>query len=189
MSTFSDAFVAAAEVVSQWTVPGVILLIVLTAWWRGVPMYESFITGAKEGFGVVIMIIPYLVAILFAIKVFLASGLFDDLKWLATKGLELVGLERFSETFELLPLVLTKPLSGGASRGVLVDLFDRFGPDSFIGNTGSIMMGSSETTFYILSVYFGAVGVKRFRHTLPACLISDAAGFAFALFLGLLFFA
>lgn len=189
MSSFSEVFVAGAEVVSQWTVPGVILVIVLAAWWRGVPMYESFITGAKEGFGVVVMIIPYLVAILFAIKVFLASGLFDDLKWLAEQLLTAVGLQRFAETFELLPLALTKPLSGGAARGVLVDLFDRFGPDSFLGNTGSLMMGSTETTFYVLSVYFGAVGVKRFRHTLPACLIADFAGLTAALILGWVFFA
>ena len=189
MNGFSEAFVVAAELVSQWTIPGVILLIVLAAWWRSVPMYESFITGAKEGFGVVVMIIPYLVAILFAIKLFLASGVFEDLKWVATKGLEALGLERFAQTFELLPLALTKPLSGGASRGVLVDLFDRFGADSFIGNTGSIMMGSSETTFYILSVYFGSIGVKKFRHTLPACLIADAAGFAAAITLGWMFFA
>ncbi|QDT68631.1 Spore maturation protein B [Planctomycetes bacterium MalM25] len=188
MSGFPEAFVAGAEIVSQWTVPCVIFMIVLAAKLRGVAMYESFIVGAKEGFNVVIMIIPYLVAILFAIKVFLASGLFEDLKWLAGKVLGSVGLEGLTESFELLPLALTKPLSGGAARGVLVDLFDRFGPDSFLGNTGSLMMGSTETTFYVLSVYFGAVGIKRFRHTLPACLIADLAGLVAALLLGWLLF-
>lgn len=189
MSGFSEAFVAGAEIVSQWTVPAVILTIVVAAKLRGVAMYESFIVGAKEGFGVVVMIIPYLVSILFAIKVFLASGLFTDLKWLFGRVLGAFGNERLIEAFELLPLALTKPLSGGASRGVLVDLFDRFGPDSFLGNTGSLMMGSTETTFYVLSVYFGAVGVKRFRHTLPACLLADFAGLAAALVLGWLLFA
>lgn len=184
MNTYSDAFVAGSEVVSQWTVPGVILLIVLAAKVRGVPLYESFVTGAKEGFGVVVSIIPYLVAILFAIKVFLASGLFDDLKWLAGKALGSVGLDSVTEVFELLPLALSKPLSGGASRGVLLEVFDAHGPDSFLGNTASLMMGSTETTFYVLSVYFGAVGIKRFRHTLPACLIADCAGLAAALTIG-----
>ncbi len=187
--SFSESLVAFSEVVSQWTVPGVILLIVIAAKVRGVAMYESFVTGAKEGFGVVVMIIPYLVAILFAIKVFLASGLFDDLKWLAGKVLGSVGLESATEVFELLPLALSKPLSGGASRGVLVGVFDVHGPDSFLGNTASLMMGSTETTFYVLSVYFGAVGIKRFRHTLPACLIADLSGLTAALVMGWLLFA
>lgn len=184
MSSFTESLVTFSEVISQWTVPGVILVILIAAWVRGVPMYESFIVGAKEGFGVILMIIPYLVAILFAIKVFLASGIFDDLKWLAEKSLLSVGLGRFADIFELLPLALSKPLSGGASRGVLVGLFDVHGPDSFLGNTASLMMGSTETTFYVLSVYFGAVGIKRFRHTLPACLIADFAGLTAALILG-----
>ncbi|MEN0111843.1 MAG: spore maturation protein [Planctomycetota bacterium] len=184
-----DAFIALSEIISQWTIPLVILGIVVTAWARGVAMYESFIVGAKEGFGVAIMIIPYLVAILFAIKVFLASGLFEDLRWLATRALSSVGLEGLAESFELLPLALTRPLSGGAARGVLVEVLDAQGPDSFLGNTASLMMGSTETTFYVLSVYFGAVGIKRFRHTLPACLIADLAGLIAALTLGWLLFA
>lgn len=189
-----ETFVSVSEVVSQWTIPAVILGILITAQVRGVAMYESFINGAKEGFGVAIMIIPYLVAILFAIKVFLASGLFDDLKYVATAGLKNVGLEEYADNFELLPLALTKPLSGGASRGVYAELIlpvedgGRFGPDSFIGNTASLMMGSTETTFYVLSVYFGAVGIKRFRHTLPACLLADFAGLLAALTLGWLLF-
>lgn len=189
-----ETFVSVSEVISQWTIPAVILGILITAQVRGVAMYESFINGAKEGFGVAIMIIPYLVAILFAIKVFLASGLFDDLKYVATAGLKNVGLEEYADNFELLPLALTKPLSGGASRGVYAELIlpvkdgGRFGPDSFIGNTASLMMGSTETTFYVLSVYFGAVGIKRFRHTLPACLLADFAGLLAALTLGWLLF-
>lgn len=183
-----ETFVSISEVVSQWTIPAVILGIIVTAKVRGVAMYESFITGAKEGFGVAIMIIPYLVAILFAIKVFLASGMFDDLKYVATAGLQSVGMDEFAETFELLPLALTRPLSGGAARGVLVEVLDSEGPDSFLGNTASLMMGSTETTFYVLSVYFGAVGIKRFRHTLPACLIADLAGLAAALTIGWVLF-
>ncbi|TWT48825.1 spore maturation protein [Botrimarina hoheduenensis] len=188
-----DGFIGFTQALSQWMIPLVILGIVLAARWRGVLMYESFITGAKEGFNVVIMIIPYLVAILFVIKVFLASGLFEDVRWVAAKGLGTIGLEQAAESLELLPLALTRPLSGGAAQGVFVDLIQkppagRFGPDSYIGNTASLMMGSTETTFYVLSVYFGAIGIKRFRHTLPACLIADAAGMCSALFFGWLLF-
>ncbi len=178
---FADSF-------SQWTVPGVMLVIILAAWWRSVPMYESFVVGAKEGFGVAVSIIPYLVAILFTIKIFLASGLFEDVRWVASRGLQQVGMEEAAEVLELLPLALTKPLSGGASRGVLVEVYDSHGTDSYLGFAASVMMGSTETTFYILSVYFGAVAVKRFRHTLPACLIADAAGLMAALFFGWLLF-
>ena len=177
-----------ADTFSQWTVPAVILLIILAGWWRKVPMYESFIVGAKEGFGVAISIIPYLVAILVAIKVFLASGMREDLTYVATKGLGLIGLEGYATTLELIPLAMTKPLSGGASRGILVEIFDTHGPDSFLGETASLMMGSTETTFYVLAVYFGAVGVSRFRHTVPACLIADCAGIVAALVVGYLLF-
>lgn len=183
-----NEFVALTQALSQWTIPLVILGILAAAQVRGVAMYESFITGAKEGFGVVIMIIPYLVAILFAIKVFLASGLFEDIRWLLTGLLSRVGLESAAQSLELLPLALTRPLSGGAAQGVFVEVIDTHGPDTFLGNTASLMMGSTETTFYVLSVYFGSVGVKKIRHTLPACLIADASGLCAALFFGWLLF-
>lgn len=187
-----NAFLEFSQLVSQWTIPLVILGILAAGWQRGVPMYESFITGAKEGFNVVVMIIPYLVAILVAIKVFLASGLFEDLRWVLAWLLGQVGLASLTESLELLPLALTRPLSGGAAQGVFVDLIDKergHGPDSYLGNTASIMMGSTETTFYVLSVYFGSVGIKKIRHTLPACLVADVAGLSSALFFGWLLFA
>lgn len=177
------------EVVSQWTIPGVILVIVLWANYRKVAMYESFLVGAKEGFNVAVMIMPYLVAILFVIKVFIASGIFADVKFVLAQGLRSVGLEGAATYFDLMPLALTKPLSGGASRGLLVEIFQQHGPDSLLGNTASLMMGSTETTFYVIAVYFGAVQVKRYRHTLPACLIADACGLTAALVVGYLLFA
>lgn len=174
--------------VSQWMIPALILLIILAAARRKVPMYESFVTGAKEGFDVAIMIIPYLVAILFVIKVFTASGIFDDMKvglaWTMTQ----CGLGAFAESLDLLPLALTRPLSGGGARGVMLEVFDLHGPDSFLGNTATLMMGSTETTFYVLTVYFGAINIKKIRHTLPACLIADMAGLTAALVLGYLFY-
>jgi spore maturation protein SpmB len=147
-------------------------------------MYESFITGAKEGFGVAIMIIPYLVAILFVIKVFVVSGLFDDMKVAAVWLFALVGLEQYAEVFDLLPLALTRPLSGSGARGVLVEIYSSHGVDSFLGQTATLLMGSTETTFYVLSVYFGVVQIKKIRHTLAACLIADVAGIIAAIVLG-----
>ncbi len=176
------------ETFSQWTIPMVMLVIILWAFVKKVPMYESFVTGAKEGFDVAVMIIPYLVGILFVIKVFMASGIFEDIKIGAGWVMAQVGLEAYTESLDLIPLALTRPLTGGGAQGVLVDIFTRHGPDSFVGLCASMMMGSTETTFYILTVYFGAVGVKKIRHTMGACLIADAAGLITAVVLGYLLF-
>ena len=184
MSTFMPYFNGA----SQWAIPALILLIILTAAYKRVPMYESFVTGAKEGFNVAVMIIPYLVAMLFAIKVFVASGIFDDIKYGLAAVMTQIGMGAYTESLDLLPLAMTKPLTGGGARAVMLEIFDLHGPDSFLGNTASIMMGSSETTFYILTVYFGAVGVKKVRHTLIACLCADVAGISTAVVVGYLFY-
>jgi spore maturation protein B len=181
-------FAQILEGVSQWAIPALIMLIILSAAKKRVPMYDSFVTGAKEGFNVAVMIIPYLVAILFAIKIFVASGIFDDIKYGLAAAMNVVGLGAYTESLDLLPLALTKPLTGGGARGIMLEIFDLHGPDSFLGKTASIMQGSSETTFYILAVYFGAVGVKKVRHTLFACLCADAAGMSTALVLGYLLY-
>ena len=175
--------------VSQWAVPAIILLIIVAAARRKVPMYESFVTGAKEGFDVAIMIIPYLVAILFIIKVFTASGIFEDMKLGAAWLMAQVGLGAYAESLDLLPLALTRPLSGSGARGVMLEIFEVHGPDSFLGNTATLIQGSTETTFYVLTVYFGAVNIKRIRHTLPACLMADVAGVTAAIVLGYLLYA
>lgn len=182
------AFIDSANLVSQWSIPAIMLAIVLAAWWRRVPMYESFVVGAKEGFNIAIMIIPYLVAILLVISVFRASGALADIKALLGVGLAAVGWQEHVDKLELIPLALVRPLSGSGARGVMLELFAHHGPDSFIGYAASVMQGSTETTFYVLTVYFGAVGVKRIRHTLPACLLADIAGLiAAVLFAALLF--
>lgn len=179
-----DSLQLVMESVSQWTIPWVILLIVMWGFYKRVPMYESFVTGAKEGFTVAVTIIPYLVAILFAIKVFVASGAFEDIKLMVGWVMEQIGLGSYRESLDLLPLALTRPLTGSGARGVLLEVFDEHGPDSFLGNTATLMMGSTETTFYIITVYFGAIQVKKIRHTLPACLIADVAGMFTAVILG-----
>ena len=176
------------EAASQWAIPALVLLIIISGAIKRVPMYESFVTGAKEGFNVAVMIIPYLVAMLFAIKVFVASGVFDDIKYGLVAVMNSIRLGAYTEVLDLLPLAMTKPLAGGGARGVMLEIFDLHGPDSFLGKTASIMMGSSETTFYILTVYFGAIGVKKARHTLLACLCADAAGISTAVVLGYLFY-
>jgi len=189
--TFSEIMSKIADVmgtVSQWAIPALIMVIILSAAKKRVPMYESFVTGAKEGFNVAVMIIPYLVAILFAIKVFVASGIFDDIKYGLAAVMNAGGLGAYTESLDLLPLALTKPLTGGGARGVMLEIFDLHGPDSFLVLFASIMMGSSETTFYILTVYFGAVGVKKVRHTLIACLCADVAGISTAVVVGYLFY-
>jgi spore maturation protein B len=126
---------------------------------------------------------------LFVVKVFMASGVFDDIKSGLVLAMQTVGLGAYTESLDLLPLALTKPLTGSGARAVMVDMFEQYGPDSFIGMTASIMMGSTETTFYILTVYYGAVQIKKFRHTLAACLWTDVIAVITAVFFGSLFYS
>lgn len=177
-------FVDIIEAVSQWMIPATVLLIIVWAACKRVPVYESFITGAKEGFQIAVMIIPYLVAMLVVIKVFMASGIFSDIKYGLTIAMQSLGIGEYAETLDLLPLALTKPLTGSGARAVLVDLFHQHGPDSFLGLTASIFMGSTETTFYLLTVYYGAVQIKKFRHSVAACLITDLAAIFAAVCVG-----
>lgn len=180
----SPEVVAIFESVSQWMIPFTVLLIIVWAACKRVPVYESFITGAKEGFQIAVMIIPYLVAMLVVIKVFMASGIFADIKYGLTLLMEAVGCGQYAETLDLLPLALTKPLTGSGARAVLVDLYQQHGADSFLGLTASIFMGSTETTFYLLTVYYGAVQIKKFRHTLTACLLTDLVAIIAAICVG-----
>jgi spore maturation protein B len=182
-------FFAIMEVCSQWAIPAVILLIISWGWYRKVPMYESFVSGAKEGFTVAVTIIPYLVAILFIIKVFTASGAFEDIKLAGIWCLDRMGLGDYGESLELVPLALIRPLSGSGARGVLLEIYDAHGTDTFIGKTATLLMGSSETTFYIMTVYFGAIQVKKVRHTLPACLLADLAGIVIAVVMGYMLYS
>ncbi|GMU20013.1 MAG: spore maturation protein [Phycisphaerae bacterium] len=183
-----STFLSLAQVFSQWAIPGIILAIILAAWWRRVPMYESFVTGAKEGFEVAVMIIPYLVAILSIIAVFRASGAMEDLQLALGWVLGQVGAGHHADKLELLPLALIRPLSGSGARGMLLDIFKTHDVDSFLGYAASVMQGSTETTFYVLTVYFGAVNVKRLRHTLPACLLGELAGVIAAIFFAAVFY-
>ena len=159
------------------------MFIVIFAAMKKVKIYESFVEGAKEGFNVGVRIIPYLVAMLVAIGIFRASGAMDVVIALLAPASNLIGMPA-----ETVPLAILRPLSGSGSMGLMTELMKVHGPDSFIGVLASTMYGSSETTFYILAVYFGAVGIKNTRHALPAGLIADLFGMLGALFICRIFF-
>lgn len=149
-------------------------------------VYESFIEGAKDGFSTAVRIIPYLVAILVAIGVFRASGamdlLIDGIGWL----IGLCGID--SDFVAALPTAIMKPLSGSGARGMMVDTMTTYGADSFVGRLSCIFQGSTDTTFYILAVYFGSVAVKNTRHAVTCGLLADLAGIIAAIFIGYMFF-
>lgn len=151
-----------------------------------VNIYETFIEGAKEGFGVAIKIIPYLVAMLVAIGVFRASGAMDYFTGAIGKFVGWLGLN--TDFVNALPTAFMKPLSGSGARGLMVEAMANYGPDSFVGRLSSIFQGSTETTFYTLAVYYGAVNIRKTRYTVTCGLIADLAGIIAAIFIGYLFF-
>ena len=153
---------------------------------KKVNVYDAFVEGAKEGFSTAVRIIPYLVAILVAIGVFRASGAMDYLISGIEKGVELCGLN--SDFVGGLPTAIMKPLSGSGARGLMVDAMTTYGADSFVGRLACIFQGSTDTTFYILAVYFGSVGIAKTRHAVPCGLLADAAGIISAIFICYLFF-
>jgi len=156
------------QLVSVLAIPAVALLIVVTGAFRKVKIYEVFVEGAKEGFAIGVRIIPYLVAMLVAIGIFRASGAMDILSAILSPLTNFIGMPA-----EALPMALMRPLSGSGALGVMSEIFKSHGPDSPVGRLVSVMMGSGETTFYVLAVYFGSVGVTRTRQAVPAGIIAD----------------
>jgi spore maturation protein SpmA len=159
------------ESISLLAIPFILTMFPLYAAAKRLPVYEEFVEGAKEGFQVAIRIIPFLVAILVAIGMFRAAGGIDLLARVLSPILEPL---RFPA--ELLPLVLMRPLSGSGSNGIFAELVKTYGPDSLIAKMGATVMGSTETTFYVIAVYFGSVAIRRTRHAVAAGLIADLAG-------------
>ena len=159
--------------VSVWAIPLFLVGIPLYGLLKGVKVYECFVEGAKEGFQVAIRIIPYLVAILVAVGMLRGAGAIDLLaRWL-DPALRFVGMPS-----EILPLALMRPLSGSGSMGIVTELIKTHGPDSFLARLAATAYGSTETTFYVLAVYFGSVGVKKTRHAVVAGLSADVASLA-----------
>ncbi|MFO7295809.1 MAG: nucleoside recognition domain-containing protein [Clostridia bacterium] len=159
------------NIISSFAIPAFIFIVLIYGHLNGVNVYDSFVEGAKEGLTTAVKVLPYMVAMFVAIGIFRTSGAMDILVSLISPFVESVGIPA-----QILPLVIMRPMSGSASMGILAELFKVYGPDSFIGRIASTVMGSTETIFYTLSVYFGAVGIKRIRHTLWAALLADLAG-------------
>jgi spore maturation protein SpmB len=174
---------ALREVLNSWLLPLLMATIVLFGFSHRVKVYESFIKGAREGFDIAVMIIPYLVAILVAVGMFRASGALDALVAAASPLTSLVGFPA-----EALPMALIRPLSGSGAMGIMTATMTEYGADSFVGYLVSVMNGSTETTFYVIALYFGSVRVRAVRHTLVACLAADAMGVAAALLWSRLFY-
>ncbi|MGP0630532.1 nucleoside recognition domain-containing protein [Nitrospina sp. 32_T5] len=164
----------------------VIVAFMVSALWKKQNVFDIFIDGAKEGFEVAIKIVPYLVAMLVGIAVFRASGalemLLDGIRWLV------LGVGGDTRFVDALPTAFMKPLSGSGARGMMIETMQTFGADSFAGRMASVMQGSTETTFYVLALYFGAVRVRRTRHALPCALLADAAGILAAIVISYWFF-
>jgi spore maturation protein SpmA len=170
------------DFLSHWLMPALILLIIAYGVGRGVKVYEAVTEGAKQGFGIAISVIPFLVAILVAIGMFRASGAMDIIANVLEPVTSLIQLPA-----EVLPMALIRPLSGGGAFGIMSELVEK-APDSYSAFVASTMMGSTETTFYVLAVYFGAVGITRIRHALVAALLADATGLVAACFLSSIFY-
>jgi spore maturation protein B len=163
----------ALEALSIWAIPLVVAGVPLYALTRKVKVYPVFVEGAKEGFQIAVRVIPPLVAVVVALGMLRASGAMDGLAAVLAPLTSRIGIPA-----SVLPMVLVRPLSGGAALGVVADVLRSEGADSYAGRLASVMAGSTETTFYVLAVYFGAVGVSRYRQALPAALLADLAGFA-----------
>ncbi len=170
-----DAARNAINLLSVFIIPLMLVGFPLYGLYKRVPVYESFVEGAKEGFQVAVRIIPYLDAILFAIAMFRASGAMEAL----TRALDPV-LGLFGFPAELLPMAIIRSLSGSGSAALVVDMINQYGEDSILVKMAAVMFGSTETTFYVIAVYFGAVNIKKTRHAVPAGLAADVAAMLFA---------
>ncbi len=161
---------AVLEAISVWAIPVVVALVTFYAICKKVPVYSVFTEGAKEGFSTAIMIIPYLVAMLCAIGMFRASGAMDWLCSLLSPVTNLIGMPS-----EVLPMGIMRSFSGGGAEGMMSDLLATYGTQSQIGRIASVALGSTETTFYVVAVYFGSVGISNTRHSIAAGLLGDLA--------------
>ena len=167
----ADTFRTIINVISIFAIPLVLLVFLSWGFFKKVKVYVVFVEGAKDGFTTAIRIIPYLVAMLVGIAVFRASGAMDLLSVLVAPITSFIGMPP-----EALPMAIMRPLSGSGSLGIMTELMKTHGPDSLIGIMASTMYGSSETTFYVLAVYFGAVAIKNTRHAVPVGIIADVVG-------------
>ena len=160
--------------ISRWAIPLLLLFIPVLAYLRKVPVYESFVTGAEEGFKTGVRILPFLIGMLVAIQVFVDSGALNIISRFLQPVFSRLGLDpNFSA---IIPLAIMRPLSGSGALGVATQLINQYGPDSFIGRLASTLQGSTDTTFFVLTVYFGSVGIRKYRYALKLGLLADFVG-------------
>ncbi|WP_226034641.1 spore maturation protein [Aquibacillus saliphilus] len=156
---------------STWIIPCIILLVLLVATWKKLPTYEIFVEGGKEGIKMAVSLLPFLLGMMVSISIFRGSGAMDAMINFMSPFLSVVGVPS-----EIVPLSMIRPISGTAALGMTTELIKTYGPDSFIGRLASTMQGSTDTTLYILTVYFGAVGIRRMGDALKVGLIADFIG-------------
>ena len=173
-----EAFREAISLLSVFVLPLLLVGFPLYGLYKRVPVYEAFVGGAREGFDVAVRIIPYLVAILFAIAMFRASGAMDAFVALLGPLTRAIGVPA-----EVIPMAILRPLTGSGSAAIVADMIAQYGEDSILVKMAAVMYGSSETTFYVLAVYFGAVGVTKTRHAVPVGLLADAVGVLLAVYI------
>ena len=157
---------------SAWIIPGFILIAITYAHFKGVKVFDTFVEGAKEGFSTAVSLIPFLVAMLVAIGLFRQSGAMDLLA-----SLLMPVLSHFNIPPDILPLAVMRPVSGSSALAITTELLQSKGPDSFVGRLASTLQGSTDTTLFVITVYFGSVGIRKARHALPVGLLADVAGF------------
>lgn len=167
-----------SETVADWVVPCIIVAILTVGYWRKVKIYEVFVEGAADGFQTTIKLMPFLLAMMVAISVFRASGALEA----CTNLLEPI-LSYFSIPSELFMLAIIRPLSGSGSLGIVTDIINTYGPDSFLGKVAATILGSTDTTFYILTVYLGAIGVTNPRYSVIVGLIGNVVGFLASIYI------
>ena len=175
MLKFFQCGVDVTDKIGIYAVPAVIVIVVLIGAFKKVELFGSFTEGAKEGVGSVMSIAPSLIGLIVAVTMLEASGFFDVITRLLGPACSTVGIPP-----EVLPLGLMRPVTGSGSFAMLSSILEKYGPDSIIGKTASVMAGSTETTFYAITVYYGAAGIKKTRHTVPAALCADMAGMLIA---------
>ena len=177
---------SSSSLLGNLTLFSIIMLFLAWGWYRKNNIYDDFIDGAKQGFDVAIKLIPYLIAMLVAIGLLRTSGVLDGIVWCLQYALSAIGIN--TDFVQALPTAFMKPLSGSGARAMMLETMDTFGVDSFAATVAAIMQGSTETTFYVLAVYFGSVGIKHVRHAIACALLADLAGITVAILAGYWFF-
>lgn len=165
--------------ISNYIIPIIVLIIVLYALKKRVDIYDTFIDGTKESFDMTLKVFPNLLAMVFGVNIFLKSGVLDFIFNNLKPIFSCINVQ-----IEILPMAIMRPISGSASLAILNDMFLNYGPDSFIGTVASIIQGSTDTTFYVLTLYFGSIGIKKIRYAMWAGLFSDLVGIVTAIILG-----